>query len=389
MQVGNFVQQPQGFKAFIPDEFPPKVELQFSSKVYLANDKATLALGKLDGVAQLIPNIDYFISTYIQKEATLSSNIEGTKATMNDALRAGIDITENVPDDVENIFSYVKAVNYGFARIKDMPPTLRVIRELHKELMLYTKEGVGKTPGDFRKTQNWIGGTRPDNADFVPPPPHELGRALGDFEKFINTPQPYPPLIQAALMHAQFETIHPFLDSNGRTGRLLVTLMLHHQKVLEYPILYLSEYFKRHRDTYFDRLADYHNKGDVERWVIFFLEGIAEIATEATEVSKKIVKLRESDMTKAHSLGGKQAKTAIKLLHGLFKQPIIDVATAQKITGLSRPAANALVKKFVDVGILRQVDETDTYGRQFIYPEYLILFHEPEIRRKIAEKENT
>lgn len=388
MQVGNFVQQPQGFKAFIPDAFPPSTELQFSSKVYLANDRATLALGKLDGVAQLIPDIDYFIFTYIQKEATLSSNIEGTKATMHDALRAGIDITDNIPDDVENIFSYVKAANYGFARIKNMPPTLRVIREIHKELMQYTREGVGKTPGDFRKTQNWIGGTRPDNADFVPPPPHELGRVLSDFEKFINTPQPYPPLIQAALMHAQFETIHPFLDGNGRTGRLLVTLMLHYQGVLEYPILYLSEYFKRHRDTYFDRLADYHNKSDVERWVIFFLEGIAEIAAEATEVSKKIVKLRESDMIKAHSLGGKQAKTAIKLLHGLFKQPIVDVATAQKITGLSRPAANALVKKFVDIGILRQVDETDTYGRQFVYIEYLILFQEPEIRRKIAEEEN-
>lgn len=387
MQIGNFVHQPQGFKAFIPLDFPPKGSIVFSSDVYLANDRATLALGKLDGVAQLIPDIDFFISTYVQKEATLSSNIEGTKATMHDALRAGIDLTENVPDDVENIFSYVKAVNYGFKRVKNNPLTLRVIREIHKELMQYTKEGIGKTPGEFRKTQNWIGGTRPDNADFVPPPPHELNRVLGDFEKFINTPQPYPPLIQAALMHAQFETIHPFLDGNGRTGRLLVTLQLHYQNVLEYPILYLSEYFKRHRDVYFDRLADYHNKGEVERWVIFFLEGIAEVAAEAMNVSKKIVALRERHMTLAHSLGGKQAKTAIKLLQGLYTQPIVDVVTVQKITGLSRPAANALVKKFIDIDILRQVDETHTYARQFVYAEYLILFHEPEIRRKIEQKE--
>lgn len=386
MNIGNFVQQPQGYKAFIPDRFPPKSEISFSSRVYLANDKATLALGKLDGVAQLIPDINYFISTYAQKEAALSSNIEGTKATMHDALRAGIDMTEDIPDDVENILSYMRAINHGFKQASETPLTLRVIRELHEKLMQFTEEGLGKTPGEFRKTQNWIGGTRPDNADFVPPPPHELMRALGDLENFINTPQPYPPLIVAALMHAQFETIHPFLDGNGRTGRLLITLQLRHQGVLVYPILYLSEYFRRHRDTYFDRLADYHNRGDVERWVLFFLEGVAEVAQEATEVSKKIVKLREKHMTLAHSLGGRQAKTAVKLLLGLYKQPIVDVATVEKITALSRPAANALVKKFVDIGVLQQVDKTDTYGRQFVYAEYLILFHEPEIERHNAKK---
>jgi Fic family protein len=387
MNIGNIVQQPQGYKAFIPNEFPPKSEIHFSSRIYLANDKATLALGKLDGVAQLIPDINYFISTYAQKEAALSSNIEGTKATMHDALRAGIDMTEDIPDDVENILSYMRAINHGFKRAREMPLTLRIIRELHEQLMQFTKEGIGKTPGEFRKTQNWIGGTRPDNADFVPPPPHKLLSALGDLEVFINSPQPYPPLIVAALMHAQFETIHPFLDGNGRTGRLLITLQLRHQGVLEYPILYLSEYFRRHRDTYFNRLADYHNKGELERWVLFFLEGIAEVASEATEVSKKIVNLREKHMTLAHSLGGRQAKTAVKLLVGLYKQPIIDVATAEKITGLSRPAANALVKKFVDIGILSLVDETDTYGRQFVYSEYLILFHEPEIKRHSSKKE--
>ena len=386
MQVGNFVQQPQGYKAFIPNDFPPKKMITFSPDVYLANDKATLMLGKLDGMAQIIPDVSFFLSTYVQKEAALSSNIEGTKATMHDAIRAAVSPSDSIPDDVENIFSYIEAVKYGFGQVKDSPITLRVIRELHRRLMADTQEGVGKTPGEFRKTQNWIGGTRPDSANFVPPPPHELNKALADVEKFINLPQPYSPLIKAALLHAQFETIHPFLDGNGRTGRLLIALQLHHDKMLEYPVLYLSEYFKRHRDVYFDRLSDYHNKGEVERWVLFFLEGVTSIAEEAIQVSKKLVALREKHMTLAHSLGGKQAKTAIKLLEGLFGQPIVAVSKVEEITGLSRPAANALVKKFVDIDILQQVDEADTYGRQFAYAEYLILFHEPEIERHNAKK---
>lgn len=376
MILGNFVTQPQGYKAFIPGDFPPKQMLSFSSEIHLANAEATLALGKLDGVAQLIPDVDFFTLMYVRKEAVLSSNIEGTKATMNDSLKADIKITEGVPRDVENIVHYIDAMNYGVKRFKDMPLTLRVIRELHHELMNGTTEGYGKTPGDIRKTQNWIGGTRPDNAGFVPPPPHELSRSLGDFENFVNTAQPYPPLIKTALMHAQFETIHPFLDGNGRTGRLLVTLLLCYDKVLEYPILYLSEYFKRHRDTYFERLSDYHNKENIDEWVLFFLEGVKDVATQATLMSKQIVALREQDMAKAHSMGGKQAPSAIKLLTGLYGQPIVDIVTVQSITGLSRPAANGLVQKFVDIGILKQTDESVTYGRQFNYSHYLNLFSE-------------
>lgn len=372
--IGKFVAQSAGFKAFIPYDFPPTKRLVFRSQTQLLAADATLALGKLDGVAQLIPDIDFFIYMYVRKEATLSSNIEGTRATMHDSLKADLNITEGIPRDVENILHYVKAINYGLRRLKTMPLILRLIRELHEQLMSGTAEGVGKTPGEFRNTQNWIGGTRPDNADFVPPPVHELGRALGDFENFLNKKQPYPPLISAALMHAQFETIHPFLDGNGRTGRLLITMYLCQQKVLEYPILYLSEYFKRNRDTYFSRLSAYHDKGEVNEWVEFFLEGIAEVAREATDVSKRIIAIREQDMTIAHGLGGKQAPTAVKLLKGLYSQPIIDVATAEKITGLSRPAANQLIKKFVDLAILKPTDETVTYGRQFAYQSYIQLF---------------
>lgn len=385
MNVGNFVQQPQGFKAFIPSAFPSKKIISFSPEILIANDRASRTLGKLDGMAQIIPNIDYFLSTYIQKEAAVSSNIEGTKATMHDAFRANIGSEEGVPDDVENILSYIKAVKYGLQRLQESPLTLRVVRELHEKLMANTREGIGKTPGEFRTTQNWIGGTRPDNANFVPPPPKSLGGALAEAEKFLNTNQPYPPLIKAALFHAQFETIHPFLDGNGRTGRLLITLQLHQDKVLEYPTLYLSDYFKRHRDTYFDRLSGYHNKGEVDRWILFFLEGITTMAEEAIEVSKKLVALRNSDMEKVHSLGAKQAPTAVVLLRGLYEHPYVDIAKVEEITGLSRPAANALVKKFVDIGILHQPDTKTTYARTFAYLEYILLFEENDFRRAYKE----
>lgn len=372
--IGKFVTQPAGFKAFIPETFPPATPLALALQTQIVAADATLALGKLDGIAQLIPDINFFIYMYVRKEATLSSNIEGTKATMHDSLKADINITEGVPRDVENILHYIQAVKYGLDRLQNMALLLRVIRELHEQLMGGTMESIGKMPGEFRKTQNWIGGTRPDNADFVPPPVHELNRALGDFEKFLNQQQAYPPLICAALMHAQFETIHPFLDGNGRTGRLLITLYLCRQKVLEYPILYLSEYFKRHRDTYFARLSGYHNRGKVNEWLEFFLEGVSVVAQEATEVSKQIVAIRDKDMTKVYSLGGKQAPTALLLLKGLYSQPIVDVAATEEMTGLSRPAANQLIKKFVELEILKQTDESVSYGRHFAYREYIDLF---------------
>ena len=375
MSIGRLLHQAGGYKAFVPSNFPPDKTMQLSPRVQLASDAASRALGKLDGVAELIPDIDFFTYMYVRKEAALSSNIEGTMATMHDALKADIHITEGVPRDVENILHYINALNYGLERLRQMPLTSRVIREVHHRLMAGTQEGIGKTPGEFRVTQNWINGTRPDNANFVPPPPTELSRCIGDLENFINKPQPYSPLVQAALIHAQFETIHPFLDGNGRTGRLLIALELCNQGVLEHPILYLSEYFKRHRDRYFALLSDYHDKGDVENWLLFFLEGVKEVAKEATILSKAIVALRDQDMSKVYALGARQAPSAVKLLMELYKQPIIDVAAAEKVTKLSRPAANALVKRFIEIGILTQPDMTITYGRAFSYDEYLVLFN--------------
>jgi Fic family protein len=374
MRLGEFVTQPQGYKAFIPSKFPPKEAISMSPQIQLLTSDATLVAGKLDGISQLVPDIDFFTYMYVRKEAALSSNIEGTQATMHDALRADIKITEGVPSDVENILHYIEAINYGLSRLDQLPLSSRLIREIHDKLMRGTAEGIGKTPGQFRTTQNWIGGTRPDNADFVPPPPHELNRVLNDFEHFLNDNSEYPPLVKVALMHAQFETIHPFLDGNGRTGRLLISLFLCQQKVLEHPVLYLSEYFKRHREAYFSALSAYHNRSDTTAWLTFFLEGAKQVAEEAIVVSKKITTLREKDMEKIHSLSGKQAPTAIKLLLGLYRQPIVDVATVQEITGLSRPAANHIILKFISIGLLDQSDPTVTYGRQFVYTEYLNLF---------------
>lgn len=376
MNVGDLIKQPQGFKAFIPSRFPPSKGLDLSLEVLKASDKATLALGKLDGVAELVPDIDFFTFMYIRKEATLSSNIEGTKATMHDSLKADINIQEGIPRDVENIIHYIQALNFGIARLQEIPLSTRLIKEIHHKLMYGTEEGKGKTPGELRQTQNWIGGTRPDNADFVPPPPGELNRCLKDFDNFLNREQPCSPLIQTGLAHAQFETIHPFLDGNGRTGRLLITLQLCHADVLEYPILYLSEYFKRYRDVYFKKLSDYHNHGDINKWLVFFLEGVSDVAQEAIETSKAIVSLRKQDAEKIHQLGGKQVKSASKLLKNLYKQPIVDAVTVSKFTGLSRPAANALIQKFTDLGILKQTDETVKYGREFSYDDYLSLFTE-------------
>ena len=379
MLLGNFVQQPQGYKAFIPGQFPPKEMLVFSPTVHLTNDRATLALGKLDGIAQLIPDIDYFLSTYIQKEAAVSSNIEGTKATMHDALRADIGMTEYIPEDVENIFSYINAINHGVAAVQDSPLTLRIIRQVHEKMMKNTREGIGKTPGEIRKTQNWIGGTRPENALFVPPPAHELPRALSDIEKFLNLPQPYSPLIKAALLHAQFETVHPFLDGNGRTGRMLVTMFLWHRRLLEMPVLYLSTYFKKHQETYYEKLNAYHSEnGNVEEWVEFFLDGVIDIANSSIETCRKITELRERDMRKAQKLGKATAPKTLDMIRFLYKMPTVGIADVVNQTRYSRPSAYKLIDRLVDMNILYPADENDGYGKKYTYKDYVEVFAEDE-----------
>ena len=351
--VGKFVQQSQEYQAFIPADFPPK-SLEISHKTFLANDIATLALGKLDGIAQLVPDIQFFTTMYAKKEATLSNNIEGTKATMHDYIQAELGMANNIPADVVNIVHYNAALEHGLRHLSDLPLASRLIQEIHG-ILIPDSEKQSSDAGRFRESQNWIGGTRPGNADFVPPPPGELNRCLGDLDNFINENKSYPTLINVGLTHAQFETIHPFLDGNGRTGRLLITLQLCHTKTLTWPILYLSEYFKRYRQVYFDELFNYHTRGDINRWLQFFLEGVKVVADEAVQVSKDLVKLREDDRELVASLGNKQAPSATKLLLGLYKQPIVNVAEIVKITGLSPPAAYSLADKLATLGILEKI----------------------------------
>ncbi len=373
MRVGKVIQQPTGYKAFVPGKFPPADSFPLSQKTQKLHAKAALLLGKLDGITQLLPDLDFFIFMYVRKEAALSSEIEGTKATMFDAIAAEAHIKRDMPKDVDRILSYIKAMNFGLKRLEKLPLSLRLIREVHKTLLEGTGDAPGKTPGEFRKSQNWIGGGSPETARYVPPPPGELSRTLDDFEKFLHAQDNMPPLIRTALMHAQFETIHPFLDGNGRTGRLLVTFYLCQQGILERPVLYLSEYFKRYRDAYFDLLNGYHGREEVLPWLDFFLEGVAQVSEAAIQTSKKITELREEELKRIHSLG-RSAKTALDVLKHLYQLPIINVRKIEQWTALTRPAANALVQRLVKLGILVQRDPDVTYDRIFEYKQYLRLF---------------
>lgn len=373
MKIGDFILQPQRYKAFVPSGFPPAESVELDTTIHNLHAEAALVLGKLDGITQLLPDLGFFIFMYVRKEAALSAQIEGTRATMIDAIRAETELTRDLPKDVNDILRYIEAMNYGLKRLEELPLSLRLIREVHRVLLTRARSDHYAAPGEFRASQNWIGGASPVTARFVPPPVQEMHRALDDFEKFLHAKNVLPPLIKSALAHAQFETIHPFLDGNGRVGRLLITFFLCQQKILERPVLYLSEYFKKHREVYFDLLQDYHDKGQVSPWIAFFLEGVATISKEAIDTSRQITKLREEDTARVQALG-RRAELGTKVLRELYRLPIVDVKKVQEWTGLTRPSANNLVKRLVDIGILEQRDKAKAYRRQFEYRRYLFLF---------------
>jgi len=373
MKIGQTIKQPQGHKSFVPDAFPPQEGFDFSRKLIQKASWATLSLGKLDGVTQLLPDVDFFLFMYICKDAASSSQIEGTKATMIDAIEATSKTSDNLPGDVDDILHYIKALNYGLLRLKDFPLSLRLIQEIHKGLMENARATHFSDPGHFRVSQNWIGGTAPSNALFVPPPPHEIHRCLGDLEKFIHQTDDVLPVIKAGLIHAQFETIHPFLDGNGRTGRMLITLFLCVEKLLDQPVLFLSSYFKKHQSAYYERINGYHN-GKIEAWLDFFLDGIIETSMEAIEIAKKINLLREQDMQKVQELGKTEAKNTIKVLFQLFKLPITNVAKVQEWTGFTRQGAYKTIKRLVELGILQTKDKNKKYGQSYVYRSYVDIF---------------
>jgi len=370
--IGKYVQQKGNFKAFIPGQFPPQ-GLSFNEpKIIKLLSEANLLLGRLDGIAKLLPDIDFFIFMYIKKESAYSTQIEGTKARLTDALLAEVERTPELPDDVDDILHYINAMNNGLNRLEKLPLSLRLIKEIHQVLLIKARSSTYPHPGEFRTVQNWVMGTNPADARFVPPPPEYVTLAMGDLEKFFYSHEDIPILIKVALIHSQFETIHPFVDGNGRTGRLLITFYLCQQNVLKRPVLYLSEYFKKHRELYFSMLDEYR-KGNVTEWLGFFLKGIANVAKEAIETSDKIIDLREKDLHKVSTLG-RASKNATVLLKNLYKLPIINVRKIQEFTGLSREGANRLVKRFVKLGLLHPKEKEKKYGRLFVYKEYLNLF---------------
>ena len=373
MRSGKYVAQLKGdlkYKAFVPNFLPFEIKIDTELQGLLS--KADLALGKLDGIAETLPDIDFFILMYIKKEATLSSQVEGTRATFADVLRAeargqGLEIHK----DVDEILNYIQAMNYGLERLKTLPLSLRLIKEIHG-ILLQGVRGEGRELGEFRKTQNWIGGPSIQRASFVPAPPQEIASLLDNLEKFLYDKSPLPILLKIGLIHAQFENIHPFLDGNGRVGRLLITFYLCQQKVLDKPLLYLSDFFKEYRQEYYDRLNAFHEKDDIESWLKFFLDGVAITSEQATETSKKIIKLRSEDLKKIISLGRSSPKASL-VFDSLFHTPLITIKSVEKITGLKNPNALALVNKLVRLGILKEITGRKR-NKIFGYQRYIKLF---------------
>jgi Fic family protein len=325
-------------------------------------------------VARVIPDPDFFVSMYVRREAVLSSQIEGTQSTLEDLLELELESGHSNPDsDVFDLINYVQAMNFGLDRIKTLPLSLRLIREIHKELL---RDGRGSraTPGEFRRTQNWIGpqGASIKQATFVPPSALDMKKALHDFEDFLNAEsRRYPTLIEVGLAHAQFETIHPFLDGNGRVGRLLNTFLLVHRGILRQPLLYLSYYFKLHRAEYYDRLMAIRRSGDWEGWIQFFLRGVTQTAREATETAERLFELRESH--RSMILGKSLGPNGLLLLSHLFQRPLVNINLVASILGSTFPTASRLVSGFEELGLLKEITGQKR-SRMFRYEPYLALF---------------
>jgi Fic family protein len=373
MVLGKLVKQPEGYQAFIPEYFPAPAILEFPKDILAKAALAERLIGKLDGITHILPDVDFFLSMYVLKDATNSAQIEGTRATLMDALEmnAGINTHDT---DADNILHYIQALNYGTTRLKTFPFSLRFIRELHKELMSGARSSHFSDPGEFRKSQNWIGGTNPQNAAFVPPPVHAMQDALAYLEKIIHNDQ-IIPVLHAGLLHVQFETIHPFLDGNGRTGRLLITLLLFQRSVLERPVLFLSSYFKKHQQLYYGKLNAYHNS-QVNEWLHFFLDAVIETANESIDTSKKITVLREEDMRKIQALGKREAASGIMFLQHLFKNPVTSNAMVAKTMKFTRAGAAKLLDRFIGLDILQPLDDTAKYGKTYRYKNYIDIFNQ-------------
>ncbi len=362
------------FQAFVPDPLPQQSELELTPRHYELMEKANWALGRLDGVAALLPDTSLFLYFYIRKEALLSSQIEGTQSSFSDLLLHESREVPGVPlDDVAEVSSYVAAMEHGLKRLKeDFPLSLRLIGELH-EILLSTGRGSTKNPGEFRRSQNWIGGSRPGNARFVPPPPVEMLECLGNLETYLHA-EHTPVLIKAALAHLQFETIHPFLDGNGRVGRLLITLLLCAEGALSQPLLYLSLYFKTHRDTYYELLQRVRIDGVWEEWLLFFLEGVLETSLQAVSTAQSMLQLFEDDRKKIEQIG-RPAGSALRLHQYLQHHPLCTIPKASADTNLSAPTITTAIGHLSRLGVLREITGKERH-RLFVYDRYLTILNE-------------
>ncbi len=362
----------ESVRAFVPNPLPPDPPVQLADRDHDLMEKANRALGRLDGIATLLPDVSLFLYFYVRKEAVLSSQIEGTQSSFSDLLLHEEDLAPGVPlEDVQEVSNYVAALNHGLKRLRedDFPLSLRLIREVH-QVLLAKGRGSDKTPGEFRRSQNWLGGTRPGNARFVPPPPNQVPACMSDLEKFLHDqPQRTPVLMKAALAHVQFETIHPFLDGNGRLGRLLITLIRGAEGALTQPLLYLSLFFKQHRQEYYDRLDAVRVKGDWLGWLRFFLEGVQQTAQQATDTAGLILRLFDEDRRKVEDLGRK-AGSAQRVLEQLRRHPITTIPNAAAQLHLTAPTVRSAIRNLETLGIVREITGKQR-DRIYLYDQYV------------------
>ena len=358
-------------QAFVPAPLPPRPPIDWTPELRSKFDQAWLSLGRLDSVSTLLPDTSLFLSMYVRKEAVLSSMIEGTQSSLSDLLLFELDQEPGVPlDDVREVSNYVAALDHGLRLLQEgLPLSLRLFREIHG-VLLSKGRGSNQAPGEFRRSQNWIGGTRPGNAAFVPPPAEEVLECMGKLELFLHDqPEPTPVLLKAALAHVQFETIHPFLDGNGRLGRLLITLLLCEHKVLREPMLYLSLYFKTHRQYYYELLGNVRLTGDWEAWLDFFAEAVIVTAGQAVETAQQLLELSNRDRDKINGLGRAAAST-LQIHRALMEQPIATSSSLVEKTGITPATVNKSLGHLEQLGIVKELTARKR-NRLFSYAGYI------------------
>lgn len=372
-RTGKYITQLSGYKAFIPNPLPPNPPIKYNEHLQFLLSEADRTLARLDGAALILPNPDLFIAMYTKKEGLLSSQIEGTQASLEGVLAFEADlIPKEDINEIKEVVNYVKAMNYGMSRLKkdDFPMSLRLIKEIHK-ILLKGVRGASRRPGEFRRSQNWIGppGCILNEAVFIPPPHHMLDELMSDLEKFIHKKDNIPPLVKIGLIHAHFETIHPFLDGNGRIGRLLISFYLFWRGILERPLLYLSFYLKKNREKYYNHLMKTRTEGDWEEWLKFFLQGVVEVSEEAASSVKEIIGLKEK-LTNELLIKKIGSAHAVKLLDILFERPLIGISDVEKMLKISRQSATNLVNRFNKIGILREISGKKRY-RKYLFDDYI------------------